>query len=556
MKEFQETLKRFTEILQKRKVFSKLGIPSRDPRTFDLGYVLAIATRISEWRDADEDTRICKRFIRKFCQKATKHKNVLSGLISLAPSDTYGSVISGGFTLILAAIEGHEKLRVEMQGSLAEIPRKLGKITKLTNIQIKRDELHQQSITSKFKDAGAGGHIKDALHALEESINDFNEEAVVCAQLRLGRIEENGLAVKLDSENILAVVERNGHKSDDIMRFLKDFANGLNKVYSFAASNSAFDAIDGTLRKDHLLSEEKQSGNLSLKEKSQLVNDWLQSLHGFDPSSEDHVKKCVSHTGNLDMSQQDKILYILESKVFQEWLNEPGSLLLHIRAETKPADIINFISVSTASLASTLESSTNFAVLSFFCGIRKSSSLSEGDSGMLGMLKSLNGQMLQFILDKQPGVDNSVPEGRKVWKKSATSIQYAWKLFRSLILGLPNNTVVFILLDSVSSISGDKTQVDDLVQKIMKMAANREEGSIVVIKVLVTDSLPSSRIREMAKQWHTLYVPDEVDGWNCGINHRAVKEKNILALQNLHIGNDSSESSDSPWDLSSDDGRW
>lgn len=102
LNDFQQTLIRFTETLQKRKVFSRLGIPPRDPRAYDFEYVLSIATRISEWRDIDEETRICKRFIRKICQKTTKHKNVLSGLISLAPSDTYGSVISGGFTLILA----------------------------------------------------------------------------------------------------------------------------------------------------------------------------------------------------------------------------------------------------------------------------------------------------------------------------------------------------------------------------------------------------------------------------------------------------------------------
>lgn len=102
MREFQQTLTRFTETLQKRKVFTRLGIPSRDPRNFDLDYVLSIATRISDQRVTDEETRICKRFIRKICQKTTKHKNVFSGLISLAPSDIYGSVISGGFTLVLA----------------------------------------------------------------------------------------------------------------------------------------------------------------------------------------------------------------------------------------------------------------------------------------------------------------------------------------------------------------------------------------------------------------------------------------------------------------------
>lgn len=43
------------------------------------------------------------------------------------------------------AVEGHEKLRLEMQGALADIPRNLGKISKLTNVQIKRDELHQRA---------------------------------------------------------------------------------------------------------------------------------------------------------------------------------------------------------------------------------------------------------------------------------------------------------------------------------------------------------------------------------------------------------------------------
>lgn len=102
MEEFQKTLRRFTETLQKKKVFSKLGITLRDPSDFDLEYVLSIASRISEWRDKSEDVNACVRFARKCCQKATKNKEVLTGLISLAPTDTYGSLISGGFTFVLA----------------------------------------------------------------------------------------------------------------------------------------------------------------------------------------------------------------------------------------------------------------------------------------------------------------------------------------------------------------------------------------------------------------------------------------------------------------------
>lgn len=51
-----------------------------------------------------------------------------------------------------------------------------------------------------------------ALQALESSITDFNNEAVFCSQLRLGRIEENGLAVKLDTKTIKAVVDNTSHR--------------------------------------------------------------------------------------------------------------------------------------------------------------------------------------------------------------------------------------------------------------------------------------------------------------------------------------------------------
>lgn len=102
MEEFQQTLKRFNDTLTKKKVFSRLGIPARDPKDFDIDYVLSIAGRISEWNQKSEDIDACRRFARKLCHNAVKNKNVLWDLISLAPTDTYGCLISGGFTIVLA----------------------------------------------------------------------------------------------------------------------------------------------------------------------------------------------------------------------------------------------------------------------------------------------------------------------------------------------------------------------------------------------------------------------------------------------------------------------
>lgn len=102
MEDFRQTLTRFNEMLEKKKLFSSLGIPVRNPEDFDIDYVLTIAERISERNHKSDELNTCKRFARHICHKAVKNKNVLSGLIGLAPTDAYGSLISGGFTIVLA----------------------------------------------------------------------------------------------------------------------------------------------------------------------------------------------------------------------------------------------------------------------------------------------------------------------------------------------------------------------------------------------------------------------------------------------------------------------
>lgn len=102
MAEFQQTLKRLNDTLTKKKVFSKLGIPVRNPEDFDIEYVVSIAAKMNEWNHKSDEINTCRKFARDLCCKAVKNKNMLSGLIGLAPTDAYGSLISGGFTIVLA----------------------------------------------------------------------------------------------------------------------------------------------------------------------------------------------------------------------------------------------------------------------------------------------------------------------------------------------------------------------------------------------------------------------------------------------------------------------
>lgn len=47
--------------------------------------------------------------------------------------------------IIHQAMESHEKLRLDMEKSLARIPKELSKIERLSNVYIKRDELHKHA---------------------------------------------------------------------------------------------------------------------------------------------------------------------------------------------------------------------------------------------------------------------------------------------------------------------------------------------------------------------------------------------------------------------------
>lgn len=102
---------------------------------------------------------------------------------------------------------------------------------------------------------------------------------------------------------------------------------------------------------------------------------------------------------------------------------------------------------------------------------------------------------------------------------------------------LPPRSVVFVLLDSISCASGDKSLLDDLAEKILRFG--RRSHSIVV-KLLVTDPVPSSHCRRTVD--FALYIPDDVDGWQCGMNVESMKRENALKLRDLKDLQESEES--------------
>ena len=99
MDRFQKVLKSFCTILKKRKLDQKLGIKLKDPKDYKLTDVVLVAQKIKERNENSDKARSSMRVIRKCFKAARKHR---STILAFVPNDSYGFVISGGLTMILA----------------------------------------------------------------------------------------------------------------------------------------------------------------------------------------------------------------------------------------------------------------------------------------------------------------------------------------------------------------------------------------------------------------------------------------------------------------------
>ncbi|OCL12018.1 hypothetical protein AOQ84DRAFT_421489 [Glonium stellatum] len=540
-------------MIREKKLDQRLGITIKEPKEYKLEDVILIARKIYDSSEASKNTHACMRVIRRFFVSVTKHKSTLENILSLAPTDLYGSLISGGFTLILAVSEKHEKHRQEIQTALADIPRKLKMAQRLTDVHIESEDLHScaasvfisiftvlekiivklsqswgEKAISKIK--GNGSDIMDALEELDTSITQFREEVEVCAQQRMGRIEETGRDSNRVLMDVAAILEERLHQT--VHERLQ--ATVYTKLYQLFASDSAFNAANGEEKvKEFLSSGEKEiegppgrSYHFSTDQKKELVETCLKHLKDFNPDPLNDVTECLNGIENLSLGEKDKIKWMMNSDEVYDWLSRSQSTVLIIEAETPPNTIINPMTLMTAMLGKTLSHATNFPVLLYFCGQRTNSSCDEEDSGPIALLKSLNGQFLRFILEQRLDVDLAFLAERDYSKKAQEKLKYAFALFKRLLESLPENDAVFILLDSFSRIAGSETEGDKVIERIIEMIPRTPN---ITIKVLISDALPNCPAKLSANL--LLHVPDYVDGEKNGINMELLGQESDLIIQ-------------------------
>ncbi|KAH8887910.1 hypothetical protein GQ53DRAFT_844008 [Thozetella sp. PMI_491] len=234
MAQLKKTLSNFVATIKERGFDKKLNITLKDLDQYNLADVIDISDRIAERHRNADKAGGCMGLIRKCFHFAGKNRSMFHKVLECIPEDIYGSVISGGFTIILTALERAENVRHDIYEALADIPRKLQEVQDLAKLHYWSPELHYRassvivailtilerivneltkSMAKKssgllFKGDRYGTDVSNSIADLEKELKAFKSQAEICAQQKFGRMDRKVTRSMVAAENTeVAVVD-------------------------------------------------------------------------------------------------------------------------------------------------------------------------------------------------------------------------------------------------------------------------------------------------------------------------------------------------------------
>lgn len=211
----------------------------------------------------------------------------------------------------------------------------------------------------------------------------------------------------------------------------------------------------------------------------------------------------------------------MTSEELLSWLEKPESGLLVIQCETAPQTMVNALSLSSAFLAQSLRQNHHGPVLYHSCGLRTEEGPRRAErSGTIAVINSLNSQLATHL---QNHTDLSFLGTDRYRGKSQTRLRSALKLLRLLMDEVPEDDSVFVIIDSLSRLSGDAENEVEAISGISRLADQSADKGRPTVKVLMTDLLPD-HVRRGAAEGDELLVPDRIDAGGQGLNTEYLRE--------------------------------
>ncbi|KAK8042369.1 hypothetical protein PG994_012852 [Apiospora phragmitis] len=535
LEQFKKTLAAFQQNLIDRKVDTKFDVTIKDAQDYTLDDVLQIANTVQERHKKLDNVNKCTRGIKKLFRATGRNASTFKKLLAFVPSDAYGSVICGGFTMILGALERAESLRDKMCSTLEKIPTTLRRLHEWLDVHNKSGRLRSSAdsvlvaifillelivrelsgsttkkiIKAPFKGEAYGSSIDDAVAALEASVKSFIDEASLCDAQRLGRVDEvtrNTLMTTQQLSQSLANFQKQfsaearlGQAS--INEKLKMLTNSAEKVLGKVGDKGLcelpvqklfevdpvqaqlkmlLDATPGSMPSQASTIYRANTPGLG---RPSVPEEWSKSSRRICKITIRDLVECFQDLGcKPGHADQNRTAFILASEEMRAYSHSAVSKLLVVEMQSDRNEYFTPASYASAVLIRAVQKIGTFPILYHFCVPRASDPDPKNDqfaSGR-GLLASLTSQLLGHLKSAH-GLDLDFLSTR--WNKYKSAINDPNRLFlilEELLRRVPKSTCVHIVIDGVWKIQDGKDQ--DVLDGLLGLVKDED----FFVKILVT----------------------------------------------------------------------
>lgn len=235
----------------------------------------------------------------------------------------------------------------------------------------------------------------------------------------------------------------------------------------------------------------------------------LQVLHHESDSAEKDLEVCRRSLSSMNLADQSRALWTLNSSKVRNWVLNPTHKTLIINNCGTHTKIKSPLTYVCARLLASLKATQPVISIHFFCG-KHTSQATDADATPTGMLNSLLAQLLAQYPHFRISSDDLAALNEH--RDDADSLA---RFFAGLIAQLPYPTTVFCIIDNLSLFEDPARRADALVVLRQLLAcAEHVPGAGCIFKALVTSSTRMRDLPENVGREDVLNVPASVPSQN------------------------------------------
>ncbi|KAL8817797.1 MAG: hypothetical protein Q9223_003442 [Gallowayella weberi] len=471
-----------------------------------------------------------KGAVRKLARKLGVAGPAFVAWLEMLPNDAYGSVICGGFKIIIDAAVRHKELCEEVLGALGDIPEAI-KDSAFSFSQYKSEELDKRvatlyttitetlnSMLAFYRERAPGRHMRAARNAFKSVVKGPNYGQRIKADIE--KVKDCASSVKQEADRCLhrrlgEVKDAQEYQTLQAAHIRRLGTEGLNlqqKIYADLKYRMRCQELEWSQKNSALHSELKDLKRAitpkPVRKNGPSLRKVIQLMGSSTDQAIEDLEDVLREGQQFPPRQQTQASLFMDSQKLQSWLTSPYSsaLLAHGSSGDDKVSALSFVA---SLLVQSLQSSEDAAVLYSFCGLH-TDAYRDSLANAPGMIQGIIAQLLRM---EQHNFDLEFIDRRFIQLLESGNLEALSNLLEGLTQQLSPTTTLFFIIDGISFYE-TKDRLEDTCYSMSRLLGMVENAKFVM-KILVSSPGASAHVSKGFHHSQIYWLPDvdpEEDG--------------------------------------------